>query len=145
MHSSKTTLRWVLLVPAAVAAWFGVFLIGLVAYQATEHATCPAARMVSGQCVDPRVQSTLEIVIYIFAGISAVAVETAAAVTAPSHKALVTWLTFFFGSWVALVFGFAGNAYGQASTAIAAGLMGAVVIARSPMPRVVSAARGGPH
>lgn len=130
MHSSTTTLRWVFLVPAAVAAWFGVFVIGLIAYQAIEHAACPAAQMVSGACVDPRVQSMLEIVIYVFVGIAAVAVETTAAVTAPSHKAPVTWVTFVMGSWIAVLFGFFGSAYGQALTAIVAGLVGAVVITR---------------
>src|SRR5687768_12076121 len=107
MNSSKATLRWVVLVPAAVAAWFGVFLVGLIAYQAIEQATCPAGQMISGACVDQRVQTTLEMVIYIFVSIAAVAVETTAAITAPSHKRVVTWVTFFVGSWVALVLGFA--------------------------------------
>ena len=128
MESRRTTLRWLFVGPATLATWFGVFLIGLVAYQATEHAVCPEGQMVSGICVNPRVQSTLEVVIYIFAGISAIAVELAAAALAPSHKVVVSWVTFIAGSWAAILLGFLANAYGQALTAIACGLITPIVM-----------------
>src|SRR5688500_10560204 len=90
MSARRMTWRWLLLVPAAVAAWFGVLLIGIIAYQVTEHATCPEALMMSGACLDGTVQSTLELVICIFVGLAAVAAEIAAAAIAPSHKVAVS-------------------------------------------------------
>lgn len=95
-----------------------------------EKALCPAGEMDSGMCSNPRVRLFLDMFVHACVGVSAGAVELAAAVTAPSSKERATWTAFTIGGVIAVAFGAAAGAYGEAVTALLAGLIAAVVITR---------------
>ena len=42
-------LRWVLILPSAVVAWFAALLVGMLALSLAEH-LCPPENVVSGTC-----------------------------------------------------------------------------------------------
>src|SRR2546430_406884 len=94
-------LRWALTAPAAVAAWYATFFVGIFAHEFIEKAICPAGQMISGICMSESVQRRLDGVIVIFVAVSAIAVVGAAVATAPSHKAAVAWVVFGAGGLVA--------------------------------------------
>lgn len=95
-------LRWLLLVPAALAAWWATLLVGMLVYDWVE-ALCPPAQVVSGFCTNPRVNAALDALMIVFAGLSAIAVEAAVVRTAPARKAACCWLAFAAGSAVAVL------------------------------------------
>lgn len=124
------TIRWLLVAPFAIAAWYIVFVVGVVTYTALEEHLCPADQFVSGACVNDRVMTILQVVVYAFIALSAVAVVSAAVVTAPAHRDIVAWGTLAFGAAMAVLVGAGGHAYGEMATAIIAGLVTTVVAAR---------------
>ena len=122
--------RWLLVVPAAVFAWYLVFVVGLFTHGFVEDLLCPAGQMVSGMCTNRSVQLTLRILVYIFVALSAIAVECTAVGIAPSHRATTAWIAFVAGSGVAAALGVAGAAYGEAVVAITSGLVTVMTITR---------------
>ena len=121
-------LRWALTAPAAVAAWYAIFFIGILAHPAIERAICPAGEMISGACINENVQRILDGVIAVFVALSAVAVVSAAVATAPSHKAVVAWVVFCAGGLLAVFFSVATHLYVAGIAALASGLATAAVI-----------------
>jgi hypothetical protein len=128
-------LRWFLIVPAAVAAWYLVFFLGLVAYGVVESRLCPDHKWVSGTCTDERVEQILEVLIDCFVAASGFVVVITAATVSPDYKPAVAWTTFVLGAVAALVFANAGEAWGQAMAAIVAGGVAVFAIGRSSARR----------
>ena len=124
------TIRWLLVAPFAIAAWYVVFVVGVVTYTAVEEHLCPPDQFVSGACVNDRVMTILQVVVYAFIALSAVAVVIVAVSTAPAHRDIVAWGTFVFGAALAVLVGAEGRAYGEMATAIIAGLVTTVVAVR---------------
>jgi hypothetical protein len=124
------TLRWLLVVPAAVAAWYVVFVIGLFTHGFVGEALCPAGEMESGMCMDTRVRLILGILVHFFSALSAAAVVSTAAAVAPSLRSRTAWSAFVAGSLVALGFGLAAWAYTETVAAVATGLLTALTISR---------------
>jgi hypothetical protein len=118
-----------LVVPIAIAAWYLVFVVGILTHGFLEEALRPTGELVSGVCANPRVRAFMDVIVHIFVGLSAIAVELAAAVMAPTFKERTTWLAFAVGGAIAVAFGAAG-AYGEAVTALTGGLMAAILITR---------------
>src|SRR5687768_1895463 len=98
---NRHILRWLLVVPAAVGAWYFVFVVGIFTHAFLEAALCPAGEMVSGMCMNRRVQFSLQVVIHAFVALSAAAVVSTAAAVAPSHRSKTVWIAFGTGSVVA--------------------------------------------
>jgi hypothetical protein len=122
--------RWLLVVPVAIAAWYLVFVAGIFAHGFLEEVLCPPDEMISGMCTNPRVRVVLTVLVHAFAGFSAVAVELAVVGMAPSSREATTWIAFAVGAVVAVAFGFAAQTYGEAATAVIAGVIAAVIITR---------------
>ena len=95
------TLRWLLILPMAVAAWFAAF-VGTIQLLDVVYYFCPPENQVSGMCTHS-VANVAESALVVFgAGLSAVLVILAAAVTAPAYKAKIAAGTLFLGLCVAL-------------------------------------------
>lgn len=122
--------RWALAGPGAIAAWYATFFVGIITHGAVESSLCPPGEMESGMCMSSRVQMYLEILIYFFVALSAIAVVAAAAVIAPTHKRIVAWVVFATGSLAAVLFAVAADAFGQGISAVAAGFAAAFAIDR---------------
>jgi hypothetical protein len=127
--------RWLLVVPAAIAAWYLVFVVGIFTHGFLEEALCPAGEMESGMCMNRRVRLILAILVHLFVALSAAAVVSTAAAVAPSHRTRMAWIAFVGGSLVAVAFGIAAWAYTEALAAVASGLLTAVTISRYPRAR----------
>ena len=122
--------RWLLVGPAAVAAWYFVFVVGIFTHGFLEEALCPAGEMISGMCTNPRVQVILKVLVHAFVALSAAAVLSTAAAVAPSYRNETAWITFVAGSLVAVAFGIGARAYTEAVAAVASGLLCAMAISR---------------
>jgi hypothetical protein len=127
---NRYVLRWLLVGPAAIAAWYLVFIVGLFTHGFLDEALCPAGEMESGMCMNRRVRLTLGILVHVFVALSAVAVVSTAVAVAPSHRNRTAWVAFVTGSVVAVAFGIAAWAYTEAVAAAAAGLLTVIAVAR---------------
>lgn len=122
-------IRWALVVPAGVGAWYSVLIVGMLAYGAVgeplESEPSPA-----------RVHVPDEVLLPAFAALSAVAVVCASAAVAPSHRRGVAWTAWLAGTFLAGYFavdGFHGRdlmLVGSAALAIAAGALAAAAWSR---------------
>lgn len=133
-----TALRWVLLIPACIATWYVVFMVGLVSHGYVERHFCPPAELVSGSCTNALVQRTLQFLIHAFVALSAIAVSVTATVVAPSHKEKVVWITLVCGTIVAAFFGFHANAWPLFFTASVAGVIVAMILVRTLRLRLLA-------
>ncbi|SEQ31278.1 hypothetical protein SAMN04244573_01366 [Azotobacter beijerinckii] len=84
-------LRWLLVLPCAYLAWIATALLGMMVHARAELAWCPAPDWVSDFCTNQQVQARLDLLIVLFAGLSAVAVIVAASAMAPARKVTVAW------------------------------------------------------
>jgi MFS family permease len=98
-------LRWVLILPSAVAAWFAAFIVGMLTMSMAEH-LCPPEKLVSGACDVPWWGYVERSVSSFGAALAAVLVVAAATFVAPSHKRKVAWWSFGIGACVAALMGF---------------------------------------
>jgi uncharacterized membrane protein YraQ (UPF0718 family) len=141
------TLRWALLIPAVVAAWYAVLISGLWLHFYIEQHACPPQDLVSGFCDNEQIQAWLRSLRYVAVGVSAAAVETVAVLVSPSHKARMAWITLAAGLLVAAYFATAAGWSLFLAAAVGGGLS-ALVIVRTlrrrtscPVPRRLEADR----
>jgi len=123
-------LRWILVWPAAIAAWIAVFFLGVYTHGWIERTFCPPLEFVSGMCANPRMMQALKATEVLFIALSAVAVELAAAITAPEKKLTVTWLTFAAGTVFAVDMAVGVRSPGEGAAAVGAGLLTALLLTR---------------
>jgi hypothetical protein len=124
------TLRWVLVVPTSIAAWYVTFAVGILGHGLIESMLCPTGAMVSGTCTDPTVQQVLEGAIVFFVALSAAAVIMSAVVVAPNHRSNVAWIAFCAGAATAVYFAMVTKMYFSGAAALLVGFATAFVIAR---------------
>ena len=130
MRDAVKTLRWLLVVPAGILAWYAVFIAVLFTYPIVEQVLCPPGDWISRTCMNSTVSQWMKAFVLVHAGLSAVAVVVSAVAVAPSHKRVIAWLAFGAGALVALSFALAARATGEAIVAIAMGLPTAYLLAR---------------
>jgi hypothetical protein len=116
-------LRWALLVPLAIAAWYAVFATGLFTHFYVEQHFCPSEDLVSGFCQNQSMQIALTVLMHTFTALSAAVVCFSAVLVAPSHKEPVVWIAFVIGLLIATCFGFMARDW---SLFVAAAIAGAV-------------------
>ena len=112
--------RWLLIIPTAVAAWYAALALGVSLYVGLD-ALCPAEQIISGLCVAPWHKAASAAVDCIGAGLAAALILLACTLLAPSHRQRVAIGTFIVGAVVAIFMGFSANAFGPLVTAIVAG------------------------
>lgn len=98
-----TAIRWILLVPIAILAWYVAFFFGIVALDIRDS-LCPSEYMVSGMCKGPFGRITMKLLMVLFSGISAIFVVASSALVAPTHKGIVAITAFVVGSGAAAIF-----------------------------------------
>lgn len=119
-------LRWALVLPAGVGAWYGVLIAGILVHgvvgEPIESEPSPARLHVPDAVLFPG-----------FAALSAVAVVCAAAAVAPSHRRSVAWAAWGAGACFAGFFALEALTErdhlgaGSAALAIAAGALAAAL------------------
>lgn len=115
-------LRWLLVVPAAIAAWYVTFIVGAFTYSFIEAHLCPSQDLFSGVCTSQSIRIALDVVMHVFVALSAIAVIAAAVTVAPSRKRKVAWVAFSIGAATALYFAVRTQYYTHFVAALAGGL-----------------------
>ena len=123
-------IRWILVIPSALAAWYAAFIFSLL-----------VGAIVVGPCIDseypqprfceaPWVQFALahHLPIRVGIGLSAVLVVIVSAIVAPYHRVAVAWAALGVGAIVASVMGYGADAVAEAAVAVASGLLAAVLV-----------------
>jgi hypothetical protein len=118
-----TALRWFLVIPAAIASWYAVFICGGFTHSFIDSHLCPAEDLVSGFCFNRGVIFLLDATTHVFVAASAMAVIGSAVSVAPSRKKETAWVAFAIGAAVAIYFGVRTRNY----TLLAAALVGGLV------------------
>ena len=98
------TIRWILILPGAIAAWFAALVIAIALYQGLE-ALCPSDQMESGHCFAPWFSTASEVLIAFGAALAAALVMITCTLLAPAHKRQVAIATFAVGTIVAIIMG----------------------------------------
>ena len=133
------TLRWVLLIPAAVVAWYAVFVIGLFTHGWVEQLICPPQDFMSGSCFNAGVQKWLDALMHCFVALAAVAVELAAVLVAPQRREAVLWVALALGLAAAAAMAALASAWTFFAAALIGGVAGAVLIVRVLRKRMAHA------
>lgn len=117
-------LRWIGLLPAALAGWVLAFFIALAMFGWLDS-FCPPEEMVSGMCGASWYPLASQAVVCFGAGLSAFFVVGAAAWVAPSHRRVVAWVSFGVGASIAVLVGVVsgGGLIAELITALASGLL----------------------
>jgi hypothetical protein len=122
-------IRWILMIPAAVVAWYAALSLGLVILMGVD-ALCPAEQVISGLCVAPWYEAASGSVICMGAALAAVLIMLACTWLAPSYKPQVAIATFVVGAAVASLMGWSAGAFGPMVAAIIAGALALWILTR---------------
>jgi len=115
-------LRWILVVPAAVAGWWLAFAIGLWLHFYLEKALCPPEDIVSGFCHNHNVVLFLKVLKHAAVGVSAIVVCVVSPIVAPSHKTIVAVIALLAGSAFAVSFFWQVKEWSLLGVAIGSGI-----------------------
>lgn len=116
-------LRWLLVLPAAMAGWYLALVTGLLLHAGAE-ALCPPADQVSGLCIAGWFQTVEECLLVLTAALAATLVVLLPALTSPKQRHRVGLIAFIAGTMLALVIGWqAWSLWVPITTAILAGLL----------------------
>lgn len=96
----RSTLRWLLVIPSAVVAWYAAHVLGISTLSLFEN-FCPMEKMLSGACVAAWWQPLESGIVVLFSGVSAVLVVLCATLTAPGRKRAVAIIAYLTGAAVA--------------------------------------------
>ncbi len=127
--TSREIVRWLAVVPAAVAGWYTAFILGLLAMEALA-AFCPEEEMISGLCVAPWYQTAERIVIPVAVALAGLLVVLAPALAAPRWKRWVAWIAYVAGAIAATIFAVALGAWVELGAALAGGALALALVSR---------------
>jgi hypothetical protein len=126
-----SVVRWILVVPSAVVAWYFAFLVGAVLF-AYLVAPCMDSDAPQPQfCEAAWFEALKRGVMFFGVGLSAILVVVVSAVVAPSHRTAVAWTALGVGTVVASVMGYGAEAFAEAVVAIACGVLAALFVSRA--------------
>ena len=128
-----TQIRWLAVLPAAVAGWFLALIIGLIVHSGIES-LCPRNQMDSGMCVAPWFPYASDAVSAFGAGLAAVLVISLAVLAAPTHRIVVTRTAFVGGLLVAIYMLWQTSAIVEFVAAVSCGLLTVYVLQRYLRP-----------
>ena len=113
--------RWLLVVPAAWVAWALAVSIAFALYNLLER-LCPPEYIVSGTCTAPWFRAAEPAIFCMGAGLAAAAIVVSCTLVAPSHRHVVSVVTFLTGVVVALMMAIAADGFAEFVTAVLVGL-----------------------
>jgi hypothetical protein len=124
----SSIVRWILVVPSALVAWYFAFLVSVFAYLLGPcmNTDAPQPRFCEAAWFDAFKRGE----ILYGVGLSAVLVVAASAVMAPSHRTAVAWTAVGIGTIVASVMGYRAERFAEALVAIACGVLTALFVSR---------------
>ena len=123
------TLRWLLVVPMAVAGWFIVFAAAVTLHSAIWD-FCPAEFQVSGMCSHPWAFIAEDALVWAGAFFSAVFVVAFATRTAPAFKSQIAVASFVIGTAIAIWAYLETHALGALIGACVGGILATVFVYR---------------
>jgi len=116
----KTFIRWLLILPASVAAWYLALAAGIVLLAAL-NGLCPPDQLVSGACIAPWHRTASLAMMCFGAGLAATLILIVCTLLAPTHKPQVAVAAYVIGVAVACTMGIAATAYAAMASAIVVG------------------------
>jgi hypothetical protein len=129
-NKSKNILRWALLIPAVIVAWYVIFAFALFSHQQLEKYLCPPQDWVSGFCHNTYVLKVLNGYEHFMVAISAFVVVFVATKMAPNKKRWVLFISYLIGAIVALLMAFIVRDGSQFFAAIIGGAIGVALVWR---------------
>lgn len=121
-------IRWLLLIPATVAAWYGALFLGL-GLHGLLFSLCPPELAAYGFiCEATWFDPAERALIGICAGVSAALVVFTAAAVAPSHRVEVAWAALAVGMAMAAYIGVRTGFYGAFASACLAGMVAVALV-----------------
>ena len=125
-------IRWLLVVPSAIAAWYFAVLVGMLMF-GVAVAPCWDSDAPRPQFCDAA-WFPLELVergVFFFGvGLAAVLVVVVSALVAPSRRTAVAYTALAVGTVVAGVMGYLAEAFAEAAVAVVCGLLAALAVSR---------------
>jgi hypothetical protein len=121
--------RWLLVLPASVAAWYLALVVGIGLHLALDS-LCPPEQTVSGLCIAPWHAPASQTLMAFGAGLAALLVMLTCTFLAPTHRRQVAIATFIVGALVASIMGLSASALGPMVAAILVGAVTLTVILR---------------
>ena len=115
--------RWVVLIPAAVASFYVMFDLSVSSFFFLDSLLCPPEDVISDTCNNETVSSILNAFIYFSTGLSAVVIVLISTAIAPSHKEYTAWSSFGLGTIAATYLAFQTDAWDQYLAALIGGLI----------------------
>ena len=94
-------LRWLLIVPACVLAWYLSLIVGLILVSIAES-FCSKEKMISGFCTASWFQFAENLIYAFCGGLVAFVVITVSYLLAPIHKDKMVMVAYFLGTVVAI-------------------------------------------
>jgi hypothetical protein len=113
-------LRWLLVIPGAIGAWYAALVAGITVHSALE-ALCPPEQIISGMCTAPWFRYAERVAFSAGAGFAAALILVTTTLIAPSHRTNVAVITLAAGLLIALVMGILASAYAEFVTAVVIG------------------------
>lgn len=129
-------LRWLVLIPCVIAAWYAAFAIGLSTYLFIVKYLCPKEDLGSGMCHNQIIANTLEITMHTFVAISAIFVLVTAIFIAPSYKKQISYIVFLLGSLAAFFMGYELKLWSLILVALLAGALTLTIHSRKVFKKV---------
>lgn len=129
----SSVIRWILVVPSAVVAWYFAF-VGSIALYGLIVAPCMSSDSPQPSFCEAAwfpLQLLKRGVVLFGAGLSAALVVAVSALMAPSCRTMVAWLAVGIGAAVASGMGYRAGAVAEAAVAIACGIIAAVLVSRA--------------
>ncbi len=128
------TFRWLMILPGVYLAWYLAFIIGLITYPIVESALCPPSDMISGTCMNPRVNRAMVGFFHVFVGVAAAVVVLTATVIASSQKRAVAWVALVVGGLASTLLAVFMDSVSEAVVAVVVGLATAYLYGRLSNP-----------
>jgi hypothetical protein len=128
-ESRRRVLRWLLVVPAALAGWWIALLIGMLML-AIGDSQCAAEDRLSNACIAAWYPPFERAVYVSCAALAAALVVLLPALAAPAHRRRVAWCAFAWGGGTAAWLGISAGAHLELLAALASGLATAVLVHR---------------
>jgi len=124
MRPPINAVRWILVIPAAIAGWYLAFILGMLSVVALD-ALCPPEMMISGACMASWYPPAVDLLIIISTGLSAVLAIVGAYMVTPEaqRKMAIAYTTYSVGALTAGLWAFELNSWAEFSCAVALGLM----------------------